>query len=389
MKNSQTVTLPNPATTLPNPATPQNNGRSFRESLELNIANNRPQAGIESALLANAGAQAPAQMPTPAQAMATPNLNTQTSVVDFLKSQGQASDFNTRGTLANQFGIDNYKGTADQNMQLMTKLQGSSGQGSSGDSQYSQEVSNQLGDRETDETNIQEVESPEIKMQEAFTNMENLRKQTYDSEYASRNLGEIKGQIGTLDNDIAQAKALRDSEIAKIRSNPGLSASQMSGDIKKAADFQNQVINNLIEQRNSVASQYNTELEEINTIIGQQVADAQLQYQYWSDMLNRQAQQEQLEQQMMVEQLQGQQEQERWEREMAQQLSIAQLRQSDTANNLQLVNDIIGQPQYWANRQTGEITPVTIQGLGERAPVIEAIPDNSRTPFLQRIFGSK
>lgn len=50
-------------------------------------------------------------------------LNTQTSVVDFLKSQGQDSSFGARTTLATQHGIQGYKGTAQQNTQLLGLLQ--------------------------------------------------------------------------------------------------------------------------------------------------------------------------------------------------------------------------------------------------------------------------
>lgn len=45
------------------------------------------------------------------------------SIVDYLKSQGQASDFNSRAALAKQYGITNYTGTAAQNTQLLGVLQ--------------------------------------------------------------------------------------------------------------------------------------------------------------------------------------------------------------------------------------------------------------------------
>lgn len=51
----------------------------------------------------------------------TPNNG---SVVDYLNSQGKASDYNSRTGLATQYGIARYTGTADQNTQLLGKLQG-------------------------------------------------------------------------------------------------------------------------------------------------------------------------------------------------------------------------------------------------------------------------
>lgn len=46
------------------------------------------------------------------------------SVVDYLTSQGQASDYTTRAKLATQYGISNYTGTAAQNTQLLNTLRG-------------------------------------------------------------------------------------------------------------------------------------------------------------------------------------------------------------------------------------------------------------------------
>jgi hypothetical protein len=49
-------------------------------------------------------------------------LNVNTSVVDYLKSKGQDSSFNNRTTLAGQNKINNYTGTAPQNIQLLNTL---------------------------------------------------------------------------------------------------------------------------------------------------------------------------------------------------------------------------------------------------------------------------
>lgn len=47
----------------------------------------------------------------------------QVSVVDYLASQGQPSSFSERAKLAQQIGISNYTGTADQNTRLLAMLQ--------------------------------------------------------------------------------------------------------------------------------------------------------------------------------------------------------------------------------------------------------------------------
>jgi len=52
-----------------------------------------------------------------------PPLNIQTSIVDFLKSKGQASDLASRSILASRAGIQGFRGTAQQNIQLLKALQ--------------------------------------------------------------------------------------------------------------------------------------------------------------------------------------------------------------------------------------------------------------------------
>lgn len=51
-----------------------------------------------------------------------PPLNTNTSIVDFLKSRGEDSSFGARKKLAQRFGISNFRGSASQNTQLLNTL---------------------------------------------------------------------------------------------------------------------------------------------------------------------------------------------------------------------------------------------------------------------------
>lgn len=53
-------------------------------------------------------------------------LNTGTSIVDYLKSQGQDSSYSARKKLAKQYGITNYGGTEDQNIALLNALKSGS-----------------------------------------------------------------------------------------------------------------------------------------------------------------------------------------------------------------------------------------------------------------------
>lgn len=52
----------------------------------------------------------------------------ETSVVDYLYQKGEDNSFNSRSQLASEYGISNYIGTAQQNVNLLTLLKGDNGE---------------------------------------------------------------------------------------------------------------------------------------------------------------------------------------------------------------------------------------------------------------------
>jgi len=80
----------------------------------------------------------PTTVPTPTPPPAVGNSSsasrvstyTGPSIVDYLSSSGQASDFNSRTKLAQEKGINNYSGTAEQNTQLLNLLRSNTSGGS-------------------------------------------------------------------------------------------------------------------------------------------------------------------------------------------------------------------------------------------------------------------
>ena len=112
----------------------------------------------------------------------------------------------------------------------------------------------------------------------AFKDLEGAQTKAWNDEYNSSGLIEKKNKISTLDQEIADAKRERDDYVAKVRGNSGLSASQMTGDIRKALDYQNNLINNKISERNAVATEYNTRLGEIDKKTTRSLADKKLKY---------------------------------------------------------------------------------------------------------------
>jgi len=68
----------------------------------------------------------PIPVVTPTITTPTPSSYIGTSIVDYLKSSGQSSDYASRATLAQKYGISNYVGSAEQNTQLLNLLKSGS-----------------------------------------------------------------------------------------------------------------------------------------------------------------------------------------------------------------------------------------------------------------------
>ena len=119
----------NPAL-LPTPQAPSQapTASSPQEAL-LNFQSGKWTAEQYNQWVANPNAQQPATQPTtqpagqqPTQGAQTPQGYTGPSVVDYLSSTGQPSDFASRSKLAQQLGIQGYTGTVQQNTQLLNSL---------------------------------------------------------------------------------------------------------------------------------------------------------------------------------------------------------------------------------------------------------------------------
>ncbi len=107
--------------------------------------NQKADAEYQKRLVAQGGSQSPADLllqqaqqllnggtsqtgqPTPQQSQTQPATYQGPSIVDYLNSTGQPSDFNTRAAIAAKAGIPNYSGTASQNTQLLNTLRSANG----------------------------------------------------------------------------------------------------------------------------------------------------------------------------------------------------------------------------------------------------------------------
>lgn len=81
--------------------------------------------GIAVFLGLDVGSSRPSNTSTPSNkssSSSTSGSNSSNSIVDYLKSIGEDSSFARRKQLAQQHGMENYRGTAEQNMELLNKL---------------------------------------------------------------------------------------------------------------------------------------------------------------------------------------------------------------------------------------------------------------------------
>ena len=217
----------------------------------------------------------PTPQPTPTPPVTPPVPPTtpiQGSIVDYLNSQGQPSDFNTRAGLAQQYGIQGYSGTAQQNIQLLNSLQGGT--------QPPKDVSVEGGDEI-----IQEGEQETLPPEEDYSNnLKDFLSNTYGID--TSNLGadfsdpvaSIKKiieevmtstgmpQVKTQMEAIAKAKLDLENkmaeEIASVNDNPWLSEGLRQKKVQAVKDTYETKINNQVNEFNLLQDMYDSAKQE-------------------------------------------------------------------------------------------------------------------------------
>jgi len=231
---------------------------------------------------------------------------------------------------------------------------------------YVDEVKSQLGEMsgETpDTTSMYDTTSLDTnlkdynaKRDESFKALKDISTNTFNTEYEKRGLAEKKTQMSDIDNEIANKKQERDSYISTfIKSNPGLSAAQMSGQSRNMVDLANSEINNLIAERNGLAGEYNTNLGEIDKIVENVVGDKTLDYNYYTGLTKETEGKKSEYQKALREALQDEIKNEQFDRSLSQALEIAQMRGSGGDNRTLVKDPKSGDPLYWYDNNTGDI----------------------------------
>ena len=334
----------------------------------------------------------------------TPEYRTDTSIVDYLKSQGQDSSYQSRSQMAGDAGIENYRGTADQNIQLLNQLkqQGQTtpgtGAGAGGGDPYGQEQQAETEERawgseygmgdwagmEEGEPMIEglrkEINQAQQRRDETMKEIENRQVELFNEEYQNRDLDQTKGQIKEIDSELDNLRNQREEAILTARRNPNISAGVLSGEVQKINDYYNSVINNQIEQRNAIAQQYNNELEEIDAMTQRQLGDLENQYNHYNSIIDQATRHMNRYEDLLREEMQRERQEQQWEQEMALQLQSLEEGERD---RLQAITDpYTGEVTGFYNPYTREVMDPKEDGASEdsRLSVTDDVRNSVRTP---------
>jgi len=225
------------------------------------------------------------------------------------------------------------------------------------------------------------IEDFGTKEAETYKGLENARTSLYNESYAKKGLQDVKSNIASLDEQINAKKNEITGATSNIRGNNRWSSARMAGQLKKATDTANAELSNLISERNSLATNYNDKLKEIDTEVGNQLTDKQTQYNYYSKQKeNAQKLLDNYVSQLKDELKRGQEVTD-LDKKLASALQIARLRTGGTGTKgLQFVTANSGRKQFVFDPNTGEIKEVTSGKKSSNTGDEEVVFDTNTLP---------
>lgn len=194
------------------------------------------------------------------------------SVVDYLTSIGQPSDFQSRANLAKQYGISNYSGTASQNTDLLGKLRGnvpSGGISSPASSavsgvQNSQQTGTQ-GPTTSDDLFTQlGISVPQTTTQSPINSFADLYKQVYDS----YGLGSIKSEYEKFTKEYSDLQNKKSDEALEINNNPWYTEGKRVSELRKLDAKYEARESNLLNRTKLLESMYESGRQDAQFVSG-------------------------------------------------------------------------------------------------------------------------
>lgn len=231
------------------------------------------------------------------------------SIVDYLASTGQSTDYASRVNLAKVYGIQNYTGTAEQNSALLGKLRGAlpvtpptqaqnfgnptpptpttpltpeqqaqadlnkkaedAGRAGLSVSEFNATIGPSAKDRAkiASDLGITDLEAS------AFALPKQSTEETYKQMFKTSGLADVKSKINELNDEIAHDREDLRTAIGAVDENPFLTETSRVGRGKRILDQAEQKINNKLTQVQRYQDLYNTGISEINNSIIRAQAD--------------------------------------------------------------------------------------------------------------------
>ncbi|MFA5169084.1 MAG: hypothetical protein WC530_11210 [Candidatus Omnitrophota bacterium] len=203
-----------------------------------------------------------------------------------------------------------------------------------------------------------QIKTTQDSLTQAEGALKGLRANRYNEEYSAKGLDTIKNKIGTLDTKIANEKSVRDTSISKTRKNPYYSAANITGESAEIEKAANANINNMIEERNAVAGDYNSAIDEITKKIALETADKEEDVENAKYNLNYLTNQLSTYQQMRSQELSQKESKQEWEMDFALKLEDAERVAKEAAKPKTTISEYeAGGYRYrdTINSETGEV----------------------------------
>ncbi len=114
----------------------------------------------------------------------------------------------------------------------------------------------------------------------AYDEIMGIQSRLYDEEYNKAGMGDTKTKIASVDKEISDRKAKRDQLMLDEKGKP-IPQWMITGRVRQEVDAATADINRSIDQRNSLANQYNKGLEDVTRKVGFGTQDAANKYAHW------------------------------------------------------------------------------------------------------------
>lgn len=150
----------------------------------------------------------------------------------------------------------------------------------------------------------------------SYDEMMGMQASLYEEEYGKAGLDATKQKISGIDTSIQERKAQRDAMLLDERGKP-IPQWMITGRTKLELDASTGDLNRLIDQRNTMAGEYNAGVENVTRKVGYGVKDAGTKYGYWEGEEKRLTDMMQDYQSSMSKELGREEDAERWEKEFA------------------------------------------------------------------------